>query len=462
MFPPYTGAVVLPLFEEHWAEMINDMVTPLETLDLDAGNSPITAGAVEVPPTPTSLSQVGIRQSVLEDLALKILFLSGPFSVYELSRQLRLRLEVTDEIFRRLRTGQFCEVTGMHGNVANIAITSQGRSRALELLSMSQYAGAAPVPLEAYVQQVRKQTVRNLAIHAADVERAFAHLVVDDKTLWQVGTALNSGSTIFIHGPTGVGKTTIAETLSRVIAEHEVWIPFAIEVDGQIISVYDPLVHKSSSGADHEEEDNGVDRRWIRCRRPAVVVGGELTVEMLELQFNPATKFYTAPLQMKANNGVLIIDDFGRQRMRPEELLSRWIVPLDRGIDFLNLAGGKNFEIPFEMVVVFSTNMDPSKLMDDAFLRRIQTKIKINAVSEDQFREIFRRVAAERGLECDTEVLSELIEMIRSQFHEPLRPCYPRDIVGKICSAARYEDKEPHLDRTAVMRAVESYFLTEL
>jgi predicted ATPase with chaperone activity len=404
---------------------------------------------------PESVSDVGVRKAFLEDLALKILYLSGPLSVVELAEHLRLGYAVVEELFRRLRAEQLCEVTGMTGNISNIAITSQGRSRALDLLSLSQYAGAAPVSLESYVQQVRQQSVRNVEVHPPDIERAFAHLVLDSRTLWQLGTALNSGTSIFLYGPTGVGKTTIAETLSRVLATDQVWIPFAVEIDGQIIAVYDPLIHKSVA----ESEPGNGDGRWVLCHRPTVLVGGELTVEMLDLQFNPITKFYAGPVQMKANNGVLIIDDFGRQRLRPEELLNRWVVPLDRRIDFLTLAGGKKIEIPFEMLVVFATNMDPFKLVDAAFLRRIQTKIKVGPVSDEQFCEIFRRVSSKHGLQCDADILNDLIDVIRSKLKQALRPCYPRDIVNQICWAARYEGRKPYLNHLAVMRAVEAYFL---
>jgi predicted ATPase with chaperone activity len=279
--------------------------------------------------------------------------------------------------------------------------------------------------------------------------------VLDDKTLAQLGTALNSGSSIFLHGPPGVGKTAVAETLSRVIAEDDIWIPFAVEVDGQIITVYDPVIHKPGTLFKSEPGDG----RWARCHRPTVLVGGELTVDMLDLQFNPISKFYVGPMQMKANNGVLIIDDFGRQRIRPEELLNRWVVPLDRRIDFLTMAGGRTIEIPFEMLVVFATNIDPAELADAAFLRRIQTKIRIGAVSEEQFREIFRRVAAEHGMVTDVETVNNLIEVIRGKFKQELRACYPRDLVNQIAWAARYEDRKPHLDRTSLMAASEAYFL---
>jgi energy-coupling factor transporter ATP-binding protein EcfA2 len=275
--------------------------------------------------------------------------------------------------------------------------------------------------------------------------------------LRQFGTALNSGSSIFLYGPPGTGKTTVAETLSRVIAEDEVWIPYAVEVDNQIITVYDPAIHKRAV----ESEPKSRDERWVLCQRPAVMVGGELTAEMLDLQFNPTTKFYVAPAQMKANNGVLIIDDFGRQRIRPEDLLNRWVVPLDRRIDFLALAGGKKIEVPFEMLVVFASNMDPAELVDACFLRRIQTKIKVGAVSDVHFCEILRRVAAEHHVEYDVDIPRDLIDFIRVTLKEELRQCHPRDIVNQVLWSARYEGKKPYLDHAAMKQAVEAYFLTK-
>ena len=404
---------------------------------------------------PRHISEVGVRESVLEDIALKSLYTSGPFSVLDLAEHMRLNFDVVNELFNRLRGKLLCEVTGMTGNIPYMAITSQGRTRALELLSHSQYAGPAPVSLSSYVAQVRKQSVRNVEVHPPEVERAFAHMVIDAEKLRQFGTALNSGSAIFLYGPAGVGKTAIAEILSSVLAEDAVWIPYAIEVDGQIITVYDPAIHKST----WEGDDDNRDLRWVRCHRPTVMVGGELTVEMLDLQYNPINKFYTGPMQMKANNGVLIIDDLGRQRIRPDELLNRWVVPLDRRIEFLTLAGGRKIEIPFEMLVVFASNLDPSELLDPAFLRRIQTKIYIGAVTDDQFCEIFRRVALERDIEADQVLLRELITVIRGTLNQELRGCFPRDLVNQICWSARYEGKTPQIDHASLMRAVEAYFL---
>ena len=409
---------------------------------------------IAAPPSPESVAQTGVRQAFLEELALKILFVAGPMSLRELATHARLAFGVVKELLHRLRAEQLCEITGITGNIPEVAITSPGRKRALELLSFNQYAGPAPVSLDSYVHQVRQQSVRHVEIHPPDIRRAFSHLVLDAKILRMLGTALNSGTSIFLYGPTGTGKSTIAIALSRALALDRVWIPYAVEVDGQVISVYDPHVHVQVS----DSIPHTSDARWVLCNRPTVMVGGELTIEMLELQLNSITKFYTAPMQMKANNGVLVIDDFGRQRVRPEELLNRWIVPLDRGIDFLTLAGGKKVEIPFELFVVFATNLDPTTLMDAAFLRRIQTKVKVDAVSAEQFHEIFRGVCNEARLEYHPDVVDALIDVIRNKMKEPLRACYPRDIVNQIRWAARYEQREPTLDREAVLTAVEAYF----
>ena len=255
---------------------------------------------------PVSIQEVGLRQSVLEDLALKHLYLSGPFSVLEMAKLMRISFEVASELLKRLRTEQLCQVTGLSGQIPNLAITSQGRTRGQELLLQSQYSGPAPVTLTSYVSQVKLQSVSHAEVHPADVQRAFSSLVLDDRILWQLGTALNSGAAIFLYGPSGVGKTTIAELLSKVLSEDAVWIPYAIEVDGQLITIYDPTLHTRLA---HMEPPNH-DERWVLCKRPSVLVGGELTIEMLDLQYNPGSKFYTGPVQMKASSSVLIIDDF--------------------------------------------------------------------------------------------------------------------------------------------------------
>jgi len=404
-----------------------------------------------------NLDEIGIRRNLLEDLSLKILYMEGELSLRELAFEMCVNLAIVEEIFQRLRKDQLVEVTGMTIGVHRIAATSAGKSRALELLAQNQYAGPAPVSLKDYVDRVHAQSVREMKVHPPDVQKAFEHLVVDPRMLSQLGTAVVSGRAIFLYGPSGTGKTTIADTLSRLFRYDQVWLPYAVEVDGQIITVYDSVVHeKIERPMSHE-----TDARWVLCRRPRVVVGGELTIEMLDLQYNPSTKFYAGPVQMKANNGLLIVDDFGRQRLRPEELLNRWVVPLDRRIDFLTLAGGKKIEIPFDMFVVFATNIDPSELVDEAFLRRIQTKIRVDSVTKEQFHEIFRRVCHEFEVRYESEAVDRLIGQIEGELKQPLRACYPRDLVQQVCWAARYEKTEPQLDQETLRQACHNYFLQE-
>jgi len=404
---------------------------------------------------PNAVEEMRVGRKLLEELALKILYITGELSLRDLAAQMRLSLGVVEELFQRLRKEQLCEVTGMVGGIHRIVVTSQGRARALELLSLSQYAGPAPVSLPDYVSRIRTQTVRDLDVHPADIQRAFRNLVVRERTLNEIGAAVVSGKTLLLYGPTGTGKTTIAETLSELYANDHVWIPYAVEVDGQIITVYDPVVHESVEDPVPDHSDD----RWILCKRPRVLVGGELTIEMLDLQFNPVTKFYSGPVQMKASNGLLIIDDFGRQRIRPAELLNRWVVSLDRRIDFLTLAGGRKIEIPFDLFVVLATNLDPATMVDEAFLRRLQTKIKVDYITREQFHGITRGVCDQLGLVYQPSIVDSLINVITQDLKQQLRACYPRDIAQQICWAARYEQRTPQLNWDSVAQACRSYFL---
>jgi predicted ATPase with chaperone activity len=403
---------------------------------------------------PRTLNELGIRQSIVEDLTLKTLYLSGTISVIELGRKLGLGYEIMEDLVARLRAEMLCQVAGMTSNVPLICVSDKGRSKASELMAQNSYTGAAPVSFENYIAQTRIQSTQKVAVHADDIERAFKHLVVEPEMLARFGTALNSGSSVLLYGPAGTGKTTVAEVLSRVMADDPVWLPYAIEIEGQIVTVFDRAIHKQHTA----EGIADYDARWVRCERPAVIVGGELTSEMLDLQYNPVTKFYQSPIQMKSNNGVLIIDDFGRQRIRPEELMNRWIVPLDRHIDFLNLSGGKKIEMPFEMLVVFSSNKEPSELVDPAFLRRIQTKIRIGSVNEEQFAEIFRRVAAQMQVSYEPDIPYLLASFIQDKMKQDLRSCYPRDIVNQVCWSASYDNREPFVNRQSLLRAIEAYF----
>lgn len=402
---------------------------------------------------PTTVEETRVPINLLEDLALKILYLAGELSLQELGGRMQLHPGVIYEIFGHLRKKQLIEIVGMVGSDHRIVTTQKGQTEAHSIMSRDRYSGPAPVSLAAYVEMIRAQSVTDVVINRPHLHKAFENLVVSDRLLDQLGTALISGQSIILCGPTGTGKTVIAETLPLVYRDS-VWIPHAVEVQGQIISVFNPLTHRSREAIPSAD----CDRRWVLCRRPRVMVGGELTMEMLDLQPNPALGFYAAPLQMKANNGILVIDDFGRQRISPTELLNRWIVPLDRRVDFLTLAGGNKFEIPFDLIVAFSTNLDPVSMADEAFLRRIQTKIKVPYVTDEQFHEISRRVCTQSGLVYDASVVDGFTKVL-AELRQPLRACYPRDILHHICWRAKYEGKQPLLTLAAIREACDSYFL---
>ena len=409
---------------------------------------------------PRQLRRTGIRKGVLADLALKILYLQGEMSLIELSEHICLGTGVVEEIFQFLRKEQLCEVKGMSIGSHRVAATSAGKHRGAELLSSNHYAGPAPVSLTDYNTRVGMQSVKHCKVQPSAIMRAVYPLVLDQEILLRLGTAVVSGASIFLYGPAGTGKTSLAMRIPDIYNDS-VWVPYAVEIDGQIIAVYDPGVHKAAplTVAPDDPDFEESDRRWVLCRRPCVVAGGELSAEMLDLQFNHVTRFYTAPLQMKANNGVLLLDDFGRQRMRPEELLNRWMTPLDRGVDFLTLAGGKKFELPFDLFVVFSTNLDPLQLADDAFLRRIPNKIHLDYARRDQFLEIFRSECQLRMLSYDPEAAEYLADYITEDMKQPFCQCFARDLINQIAWTANYQGLEPQLTREVLEQACRAYFL---
>jgi hypothetical protein len=284
------------------------------------------------------------------------------------------------------------------------------------------------------------------------MRRAFSDLIISDRMLDQLGPAIISQNSIFVYGPTGNGKTSLAERMLRVY-EDAVMIPYAVEVDNQVISVYDPVVHIPI-----EHDDENLDPRWIPCKRPCILVGGELIPSMLELRLDEGSGIYAAPLQMKANNGILIIDDFGRQLMSPRDLLNRWIVPLDRRVDYLSLRYGVKFQIPFELMVVFSTNLDPSDLADEAFLRRIHNKIFVDAVDAGSFDQIFARTVQARGIQAEADSAEHLRKLCLREGRTELRACYPGDICTILQSIGRYEGRPPLITKGELERATSLYF----
>jgi len=403
------------------------------------------------PAIPQNLKDLGIPESLILDLVVRRMMIEGNCSLASLSRSLRVSVPVVDAVFKHLRSQQLVEVKGMSGNDYNFTLSAAGKQLAGERFQVSQYAGACPVSLKEYQAAVKAQSAK-INVDRNTLRNAFSDLVIKDRMLDQLGPAIISQTSIFVYGPTGNGKTSLAERMLRVYKDA-VLIPHAVEVDNQVISLFDPVVHQPL-----DEDDPDIDPRWILCRRPCLIVGGELIPSMLELRLDESSGIYAAPLQMKANNGLLIIDDFGRQLMSPRDLLNRWIVPLDRRVDYLTLRYGVKFQIPFESMVVFSTNLEPSDLADEAFLRRIHNKVYVDAVDADDFDQIFERVVRAKGLEAEFDSSAYLRELCLSEGRTELRACYPGDICNILQSIGRYEGRDAVMTKPELERATELYF----
>ncbi len=382
------------------------------------------------PAIPENFDDLGLSQGYVTDLVLRRLLLEGFSSLSSLSQTLKLSVSIIDVVFKHLRAQQLIEVKGMIGNDYSFVLSQAGRQLASDRFAIVQYASAAPVSLKDYVAATKLQTAK-VFVDRRTLRMAFSDLIVPDRLLDQLGPALISQNSIFLYGPSGNGKTSIAERMLRVYQDG-ILMPYAVEVDNQVIQLYDPVVHQRI-----EMDDPEIDPRWILCKRPCIVVGGELVPNMLELRLDDASGIYAAPLQMKANNGIFIIDDFGRQLISPRDLLNRWIVPLDRRVDYLSLRYGVKFQIPFDMMVVFSTNLDPSDLADEAFLRRIQNKILIEPVEPHVFDQIFQRVFRSREVPYGEDASEFLRTLCLQDGREYLRACYPMDICNLLISISR-------------------------
>ena len=413
--------------------------------------TPTGAGGPFAPAIPQSVEELDIPQSIVIDLFLRKVMLEGFSTLYGLHQSLRLSMPIVDAAFKHLRQQQWLDVKGMVGNDYHFTLTNAGKQIASDRFQICHYAGACPVSIGQYAEATKAQSAR-VTIDRQSLKQAYSDLVVTDHMLDQLGPALVSQTSLFLYGPSGNGKTSFAERMLRIYSDS-ILIPYSVEVDGQIINLYDPVVHNAVEANEPE-----IDPRWIRIKRPCISVGGELVANMLDLRLDGGSGIYAAPLQMKANNGIFLIDDFGRQLMSPRDLLNRWIVPLDRRVDYLALSYGVKFQIPFEMLVVFSTNLDPSELADEAFLRRIQNKIEVEPVSPEVFDEIFHRVVAQRGLNADYESAAYLRKLCLDGGRTELRACYPLDMVNIIHSISHYEKRPPAINRDNLERAVNLYF----
>jgi predicted transcriptional regulator len=410
------------------------------------------------PPVPESVAQTGLDLSFIEDLVMKHILFMGEFRLADVAERIKLPVSLVDTALEALRRDKFVEVKGATGYATvtyTFKITDMGKQRSTELLELCRYAGPAPVTLDDYRNMVELQTIKSIVVGEESVRKAFSHLILSEAILRRLGPAISSGKAMFVYGPAGNGKTAIAETVGGVLPDT-VYIPYAITVGGQIISMFDPVNHVPVEPA---REGGSVDQRWVMIKRPVVLTGGELSLRMLDLDFNPISKFYEASLQMKANNGLFIADDFGRQQIDPQSLLNRWIVPLDRNVDFMTLHTGMKFAIPFDMLVIFSTNLEPRALVDEAFLRRIRYKIKIDHPSPEEYEAIFRKVCANKKIPFDREVFAYLMNHYYKRLRVSLNACHPRDITDHIVDSSHYYMHSPMLTKEGIDAAWQNYFV---
>jgi hypothetical protein len=414
---------------------------------------------------PATVAETGLHPDTLAQLLLKTL-LNGEATGSSLAERMRVPYSLLDALVQHARIEKLLEVRGMTG-VGNAGyryvLTDLGRDRAQQFMDICRYVGPAPVPLDQYNAYVRACMAARGAIDREILESGFGHLVVSKTMLDQLGPAVNSGKSLFLYGAPGNGKTVVAEGIGKALGT-DMYVPHAVDVDGQVITIFDPVNHQRSAPVEQSVSviaNATLDERWERIRRPVVVVGGELTLEMLDLSFNRISKFYEAPIQMKANGGVFVVDDFGRQRIPPRDLLNRWIVPLESRVDFMTLHTGRKFEIPFNVFIIFATNLKPESLADEAFLRRIPYKILAKNPTRDEYCRIFELNCKKRGLRFDP----VMVEYLERSYYGPrslqMRACHPRDLVEQVVDICRYQKKEPAISRELLDAACSSYFLEE-
>jgi predicted ATPase with chaperone activity len=432
------------------------MATPSENVES------IMAGKNRLAPIPLNIDQTGLSQGFLIDLVAKHLYSAGDLDQMALTQRTCLSWQVLEDLMVHLREGAFLELKrGLSGEI-RYSLTEQGKNLALEAMVKTTYAGPAPVSLNQYTDVVRAQSVMNVSVNLQKMIDSYDDVVVSEELLAQVGAAVVSGRSMLVYGGPGTGKTYIAQRIARLL-DGDILVPHAITVAEKIIKIFDPVIHEPVDEEDNESLilSERHDPRFVLCKRPAAITGGELTLKMLEINYDPDNKIYEAPTQLKANNGVYIVDDLGRQQIRPQDLLNRWIIPMEEKRDFHAVGGGTRFEVPSDIVLVFSTNLDPLELADEAFLRRLGYKIKFNNMNADDYEQVWRMNCVDRGLEFDPEVFRFVMEELYGKSDRPFVPCQPRDLIGLAMDQSRFQGLEPKLTKELLNWAWQSYFVQE-
>ncbi|MDB5314132.1 MAG: family ATPase [Gemmataceae bacterium] len=425
------------------------------------------------PRVPGRWEDLGLDLPFIFDLTLRTIYARGQSTGAELAREMAVPFAVLSPVFQAMRKQSLVDIVGQRGSSGDASFVYEikppkGTAALQEAMDKTSYVGPAPVPFADYVESVLAQTVKKMTVTRRSIRRAFEDLVITDEVLNEIGPAINSAQSIFFFGYPGNGKTSVAERITRLLGDA-IYVPYAVEANGQIIKVFDPIQH--SPVADPEQPgdvtETGVlkravafDQRFARVKRPTIVVGGELTLPMLDLKYNPVGKFYEAPLQMKANGGIFMIDDFGRQQVRAMDLLNRWIVPLEKKYDYLNTVNGTKIEVPFDQLLIFSTNLDPHQLADEAFLRRIKFKIEIRDPDEAQYRLIWELVCKARRVEFDARGVDYLIGKWYRPTSRPFRMCQPRDILDQMMSISKYNMERLNFSPDLIDAACHTYFIS--